>query len=211
MRNYIAIIVLGLLTYTGVSAQVSIKPGVKAGINFSTFTNTEADSKTDFYIGGLLAIKLAKIYTLQPEFVYSRQGAIVNQRYYNGGYDPIVSYSKKDVKYSIDYLNLGVINKFTFGKGFHAAVGPTLDFKINDNFNEKGSVKPEDFDLGLIFGGGYSLPNGLTFEARFKQGFVDIFGNNYNNYYDEEGNGNVDDVILNQVFQLGVSYTFDVK
>jgi type IV secretory pathway VirB10-like protein len=52
------------------------------------------------------------------------------------------------------------------------------------------------------------LPNGLTFEARIKQGLVDIYGydgiNNNNDYY-------YNDVILNQVFQIGISYTFKVK
>ena len=210
MRKYFAIIAFGLVV-SGVSAQMSVKPGVKAGLNFSTFTNTDADSKTDFYMGGFVAIKLAKIYTLQPEVVYSRQGAIVSQDYYDT-YDPLYSVGRRNTRYSVDYLSFGIINKFTFKHGFQAVVGPSLDFKVGDNFNRNHTEEPMGFDLGLIGGIGYSLPNGLTFEARIKQGMVDIFGNAYDDYDDEYDNdGNYNDVILNQVFQLGVSYTFDIK
>lgn len=208
MKKYIALIAFGMLA-SGAFAQISVKPGIKAGLNFASFTNADASAKTDFYLGGLLAIKLAKIYTLQPEVVYSRQGGVVTQYY--DIYDPLYSGpSKRNVKYELNYLSLGIINKFTFKHGFQAVVGPSLDFKVGDNFRKNYTEEPVGFDLGLIGGIGYSLPNGLTFEARIKQGMVDIFGYNYDNY-DEDENGNYDDVILNQVFQLGVSYTFDIK
>ena len=208
MKKCIAVVLLVLVFSVSAEAQMKTNPGVKAGLNFSNFTNTETDTKTDFYVGGLVALKFTKFYTLQPEFVYSRQGAKADYIVY----DPIYTGTPiRREKYHIDYMSFAVFNKFTFGKGFHAGVGPTLDFRIGDNFHEMRIEEPEDFDLGLIFGGGYSLPNGLTFEARFKQGFVDIFGNNYYNYSDQDNDGDANDVILNQVFQLGVSYTFDVK
>lgn len=210
MNKKVLFSAVAILFCLGMQAQMSVKPGVKAGVNFSTFTNVNADTKTDFYLGGLVALKFAKIYTLQPEVVYSRQGAIVPTVYYGNPYDPIVTSYGKDTRYSIDYLSLGVINKFTFGHGFQVVVGPSLDFKLTDNFSKNYTEDPESFDLGLIGGIGYSLPNGLTFEARIKQGMVDIFGENYGDYEEDE-NGNYDDVILNQVIQLGVSYTFDVK
>ncbi|MET0946655.1 MAG: PorT family protein, partial [Flavobacterium sp.] len=66
---------------------------------------------------------------------------------------------------------------------------------------------PIGTDLSFVGGIGYSLPNGLTFEARFKQGLIDIYGYDgidYDDYY-------YDQVILNQVLQFGISYTFKVK
>ncbi|MEW5674710.1 porin family protein [Flavobacterium enshiense] len=208
MKKYLVAALFTFALLQGVNAQMKAKPGLKAGLNFSNFTNTETNTKTDFYVGGLVALKFTKFYTLQPEFVYSRQGAKADYVVYNPLYTgtPI-----RHEKYHIDYMSFAAFNKFTFGKGFHAGVGPTLDFRIGDNFHEMYIEEPQDFDLGLIFGGGYSLPNGLTFEARFKQGFVDIFGNDYNNYSDQDNDGDASDVVLNQVFQLGVSYTFDIK
>lgn len=202
------ILTLCFLGFLQANAQVTLKPGVKAGLNLSKFTNSEATNKADFYIGGLMAIKFAKIYTLQPELIYSRQGATRQEEYIS--YNPFFSISKKEVKYSLDYLGLNVINKFTFGSGFQVVVGPAIDFKVSDNFSENNTEKPIGVDVALVGGLGYSY-NNFTFEARVKQGMMDIFGDNYNQTVDNNNNGNYDEVVLNQLFQFGVSYTFDVK
>jgi hypothetical protein len=194
-------------------AQQKLKPGIRAGINFSKFTNYNTDFKSGFYVGGELAIKFNKLFTLQPELLYSRQGANRNSNFYNWNIsnpnDPI--YPGNDL--TIDYVSLSAISKFYLNGGFHLVVGPSLDFKVNDNFSDGflSSGKPIGFDLALVAGVGYTLPNGLTFEARFKQGMVDIYGNNYNTNVDQNNNGNFDEVVLNQSFQLGISYTFDLK
>lgn len=179
-------------------AQVKVSPGLRGGLNISTLTNIDDNrSKTDFYIGGLVDIKFNRYFSLQPEITYSRQGD--EGRYFeNGRY-----YSEK---YELNYLTLGAVAKYHFGgKGFHVLAGPSLDIKVGDNYINSN---PEGFDLAIVGGVGYTLPNGLTFEARIKQGMIDIYGydglDNNNDYY-------YDDVILNQVFQIGISYTFKVK
>lgn len=180
-------------------AQVKVSPGLRGGLNISTLTNIDDNrSKTDFYIGGLVDIKFNRYFSLQPEITYSRQGD--EGRYFeNGRY-----YSEK---YELNYLTLGAVAKYHFGgKGFHVLAGPSLDIKVGDNYINSN---PEGFDLAIVGGVGYTLPNGLTFEARIKQGMIDIYGydgldNNNDDYY-------YNDVILNQVFQIGISYTFKVK
>lgn len=207
MKKILFFSALNLFFFSTINAQVTIKPGVKAGLNLSKLTNTDSDFRPDFYVGGLAEIKFTTFYALQPELVYSRQGATVT---YDPGVNPIAA-SSFEKKYSLDYLSLGVINKFTFAERFQAVVGPTIDIQIADNFESYESDELIGLDLGLVLGLGYSLPNGLTFEARFKQGMIDIFGDNYNDYDDENGNGNYDELILNQVLQFGVSYTFGNK
>jgi hypothetical protein len=174
-------------------AQVKVSPGIRGGLNFSTLTNIEDNSsKTDFYLGGLVNIKFNKYFSLQPEITYSRQGD--EGRYFENGR----FYSEK---YELNYITLGAVAKFNFnGSGFHILGGPSLDFKVGDNYI---NTNPEGFDLAIVGGVGYTLPNGLTFEARVKQGLLDIYG------YDGVDSGYYyDEVILNQVFQLGISYTF---
>ncbi len=201
------------------NAQVSIQPGVRGGINFSKLTNSDADMKTDFFVGGSIAIKFTKFYALQPELTYSRQGAKAMD-YYNAlvpEFDPMFYPERKvERKYSLDYLSLGIINKFTFGPGFQVMVGPSFDFKVADNFDSYGYGSPQDFDLSLVAGVGFALKNGLGFDLRFKQGLVDVYGyDRFNTYYDQYGNYynnyNVDDIVLNQVIQVGVSYSFKMK
>ncbi|WP_426483391.1 porin family protein [Flavobacterium sp. 2] len=182
-------------------AQVSVNPGIRGGLNLTSLTNIDNNSmKADYYIGGLVAIKFNKYFTLQPEITYSRQGA-EGREYYNG------SNAFQNAKYELNYVTLGAVAKFNFGgKGFHVLAGPSLDLKTSDNFGRYG-YDPIGTDFSFVGGIGYTLPNGLTFEARFKQGLIDIYGYDgidYDDYY-------YDQIILNQVLQFGISYTFKVK
>lgn len=203
--------VVGLGTLT-TNAQVEIKPGVRAGLSLSRLTNVENDGmKNDFYVGATLGIKFVKFYTLQPELTYSRQGAKIggySNVYYDFVTDQYITEYIESRKYQLDYLSLGINNKFTFGPGFQVMVGPTVDFKVADNFPAYMSDELIGVDICLMGGLGFQFSNGFGIEARFKQGIVDIFGENYNEYNDDNGNGNIDDIYLNQVFQIGASYTF---
>ncbi|MFC4475852.1 porin family protein [Flavobacterium chungangensis] len=198
MRKFV-LIAFVLLIGIQADAQVKVSPGLRGGLNVSTLTNIDDNSsKTDFYVGGLVNIKFNKFFSVQPEINYSRQGDegryLENGRYYSE-------------KYELNYITLGAVAKFNFGGGgFHLLAGPSLDLKVSDNYI---NTNPEDFDLAFVGGLGYTLPNGLTFEARLKQGLIDIYG--YNGY-DYDNNGYYyNDVILNQVFQIGISYTFKTK
>jgi len=180
-------------------AQVKVNPGLRGGLNISTLTNIDDNSsKTDFYVGGLIDIKFNKFFTLQPEITYSRQGDEGREYFDNGSY--------RNVNYELNYITFGAVAKFNFnGGGFHVLAGPSLDLKIDDNYINSN---PEGFDLAIVGGVGYTLPNGLTFEARIKQGLVDIYGYDGIDYDDDYY---YNDVILNQVFQIGISYTFKTK
>ncbi|WP_316636033.1 porin family protein [uncultured Flavobacterium sp.] len=193
------VLFIGIITS---NAQVRVSPGIRGGLNVSSFTNFEtSDSKTDFYVGGFVAIRFNKYFTLQPELTYTRQGAQVHD-YLIGGY------GYRSTNYNLNYLSLGAVAKFHIGgTGFHILGGPSLDIKTDDNFPTY-EYNPAGVDFALVGGVGYSLPNGLSFEARFKQGLIDIYGyegiDTSSNYY-------YDNVILNKVFQIGISYTFKVK
>lgn len=192
------VLFIGLATS---QAQVKVGPGIRGGLNISNLTNFDSDPKSDFYAGGFVEIKFNRYFTLQPEITYTRQGAEVREFEIDGP-------GSRTVNYDLNYISLGAVAKFHFGGGgFHILGGPSLDIKTDDNFPQY-EYNPVGTDLSLIGGIGYSLPNGLTFEARFKQGLIDIYG--YDGIYDDNYYY-YDDVILNTVFQLGISYTFKVK
>ncbi|PTT03833.1 hypothetical protein DBR27_10085 [Flavobacterium sp. HMWF030] len=183
------------------SAQVTFKPGLRAGASFSNFSNIRSDYKTDFYVGGFGEIKLTKFYTLQPEITYSQQGAdnVKTIIRYNNGQDVIESRNLE-----IDYLSLAMINKFTFNGGFQLQVGPTLDFRIQDNLLYQKS----DVDLAFIMGIAYKLKSGLTFEARFKKGLVDVLDSDIYESSRDNDEFWLADYNTNISFQLGISYPF---
>ena len=177
-------------------AQVTFRPGVRGGANFSHFTkgndyygsynssNASSNSvdytaKTDFYLGFYGALKLSKFYTLQPEIDYSAQGSTYKS-------------SNKNSVLNVDYLSLGVVNKFTFGDKFNIHLGPTLDFVVNKNFNVNA-----DIDLAFVLGAGINLTRNFAIEARVKKGLIPVVDSG--------------DSHTNVVFSLGGTYTFDLK
>lgn len=202
MRKLTLIVFIFFIGFIKSHAQVTVNPGIRGGLNVSNLTNFgSSNSKTDFYAGGLIAIKFNKYFTLQPELTYTRQGAEAREYFIGSG-------RSNKRTYELNYISLGAVAKYHFtGGGFHILGGPSIDFKVNDNFPSY-DYNPVGVDLAFVSGIGYTLPNGLTFEARFKQGLIDIYGydgidNGYDDYYDT--------IILNQVFQIGITYTFKVK
>lgn len=203
MMNLKKIVSLLLVCFALVEtqAQVNFKTGFRAGLNLSTISEMHADYRADFYSGAFTEINLTKRYALQPEITYSRQGSDNVARNYFDEVTKTNKIERRDLK--LDYLSLSLINKFTFGPGIQIQFGPSLDILLYDNL----AVRKTRNDLAFITGVAYRLPSGLTFEARFKKGFLDIldsdyYTNNSNNYYwFGEYNTNVN-------FQLGVSYAF---
>lgn len=188
MKKVVLTLAVALLSTVAFS-QVTFSPGVRAGANFANLSDTNGDTKTDFYFGAYGELKLGNVYALQPEINYSRQGSK------NPG-------EGEDAE--IQYVGLSLTNKFSPFKdlGLHLIIGPGIDVKVSDNLNYYDTA-PLDF---IFFGGiGFEFPMGLSVEARYKQGIIDVkdgfteFGGDY-----EE-----DDNWLNGVFQVGVSYKFD--
>src|SRR5690606_11435926 len=75
------ILVAAALLVFGISnAQVSFKPGFKGGFSSSTVTGYGADYRNNFYLGAYGTLKLGKVYNMQFEMLYLRQGADNLQR-----------------------------------------------------------------------------------------------------------------------------------
>lgn len=194
------LIALLMLTAFCAKAQVTVKPGIRAGANFASFTGGNFDTKTDFYLGTFAAVKLTRFYTLQPEVTYSRQGAEATL-YYNDYNTGSYVYDKADI--DMQYLSLALINKFTLTNSVNLHVGPTLDFIVN-----RSPFADTDADVGITAGAGYTFPFGLTIEARVKKGFVSVL-NDYD--YSYEGYDSYEyGSMTNIVYTLGVSYSFKV-
>lgn len=195
MKKLVCILVFGffsLLTF----AQVSVRPGVKLGLNYSNFTNTSFDYKVGLLAGGVAIVRLSDLYTLQPEILYSRQGGKSN--------DPEFD----DLK--TNYLSIAISNKFFIipDSGFHVILGPYFDFNNGDgfiDFSDAPNPSVNFFDFGYFAGIGYELDFGLIMEARYKGGTVnvDLFSADNDERFNGFGN------TLTSVFQLAAIYKFD--
>lgn len=196
MKKTIIVAVLCFFGWAQSNAQVSFKPGLRAGVNFAHFTkgdtysyyngsgytSTRADftSKTDLYLGFYGALQLTKYYTLQPEVDYSRQGT-------KSG----TSSETADVS----YLSVAVVNKFTFTDKFNVHLGPTIDFLVDNSSNINTD---SDVDLAFVLGAGYNFTKNFGLEARIKKGIIPVLDYSNSNH-------------TNVVISLGGTYTFDIK
>ncbi|MFY7814396.1 MAG: porin family protein [Chryseobacterium taeanense] len=196
------IISLFTLIISGLTlAQVTFNPGIRAGANFSHFTNkkqwysymdfdypnsTEPNmdfkNKTDFYIGLFGNIRFAKFYALQPEINYSRQGTKLDTNINNWDGQTITA----------SYIGFQIVNKFYFNK-FNIHVGPTVDFLVE----QKNLEATNEVDLGITAGIGVDITNNFGIEARVKKGFIPVY-----TFYNDHSN---------VTFQAGVYYTFNMK
>ena len=127
--------------------------GVKGGLNNSNYTgDADSDAATSFYIGGLVDFHITEKFHVQPELLYSVEGA------------------KDD---SMTFLRVPIMAKFYVGDGFSLQAGPELAFKIaaEDDLTDEFS---KSLDYGLGFGAGYELSSGLMFDARYNLGLANI-------------------------------------
>ncbi len=217
----ILLVAIAFLAYTQVEAQVTFRPGIRAGVNFSHFTHddteqlvynpatggyidqrTEFKSTTDFYAGIYGALKLTRFYTLQPEIDYSRQGAEVS--YYD-----YASKGKREYNIDVDYVSIAVINKFSY-EGFNVHLGPSIDIMVNKSntsileddddyfyYYNDNTIVETDVDFALNFGLGYNFTKSLGIEARVKKGLLPVL--------------DYDDNHTNVVFSAGLTYTINAK
>ncbi|PZR15589.1 MAG: hypothetical protein DI539_18120 [Flavobacterium psychrophilum] len=194
-------LLLSMLIFAAIAAeaQVTFKPGIRGGVNFSSISDTNLDTKADFYVGGFGALKLSRFYTLQPEITYSRQGGKGSAWLYN---ENVGDYTRQNVDVTLQYISLCALNKFTFNDKFNIHVGPTFDIITNS-----GRYVYNDVDLGITAGVGYTLPMGLSIEARVKKGIIEPVDTYY---FQDNNNYNNDDYASNLVFSIGVSYSFEV-
>jgi opacity protein-like surface antigen len=178
-----------------------VKFGVKAGMNFASLngnkevTSTFKDSRTSFHIGAMAEISISEKFSFQPELLYSVQGASANS--FQG--------TEADVTFKLDYITMPLMAKYYVSEGFSLEAGPQLAFNTTSKIKAEanGQEATEDmkdetngFDLGLNFGLGYKLENGLNFSTRYNLGLSDIVKDN-------EG-----DAVKNGVFQVSVGYFF---
>jgi len=187
-----------LIAMVGVSSfsQSRTSFGLRSGVNVSNLSNTDLESKTSFYLGALVHIKISEIYVLQPELGYSKQGGQTKFA------------TEEDV--DIHYLTISVANKFFIkNTGFHFIIAPGFDFDMDDslinlvNESEGNDVTFIDINMGL--GIGKEFKNGLGIEVRYKQGLVDVFSGNWHRFESQQYE---DENQFNTVFQIGILYKF---
>jgi hypothetical protein len=164
-------------------AQPGVHFGIKGGVNFADLkdeNNSNTDAKTGFNAGALAHIHLTKSFAIQPEVVYSAQGA----EYANG-------------KLKLNYINIPVLAQYMFANGFRLQTGPQLGILTTSEF-KSGSTETDvdnlkNTDVAWSFGASYLSNIGLGIDGRYNLGLTDVSKNAE---------------LKNRVWQVGLFYQF---
>jgi hypothetical protein len=187
MKNIITFAASLFILFTAKAQQTHF--GLKGGVNVSQLHFNDDENSTDSKVGlnlGILAhIHTSKTWAIQPELIYSLEGA--QQKTGN-----------LKVTYNLNYINVPVLLQYMFDNGFRLEGGPQIGFLLNAK-TKTGSVTVNNTSfkstaISIPLGLGYLTSSGVGLDARY------VFG--LSNINDSE-NG---PTIQSNVFQLGLFY-----
>ncbi|RZJ73647.1 porin family protein [Flavobacterium sp.] len=157
----IIICACAFLAYGLANAQSEqIKFGVKAGLLHSTITgddygdgidNYGFDSKIGGYIGGVVDLPIAGNFHLQPELLFTSEGA-----------DEV----------NLAYARIPVLAKYYIIQNLALEAGPTFGAMLAAEDDSEDAFKK--VDVALTGGAAYEFSFGLFVDARFNAGLVNI-------------------------------------
>lgn len=187
-------LIAGMMVFlmTGTAGAQHVNIGIKGGLNIYNFHHEDYkyDYKTGFHAGLIAHIHLARTFALQPEVMYSRQGAMYKD------FAP-------STKVKLDYINVPVLFQYMFDNGFRLQAGPQVGFLMNArtenkdyNIDHKNDLEP--IDIGIAMGMSYVSKSGFGIDARYVHGLTNIYKNNSSK-------------TTNRGFQLGLFYLFKHK
>lgn len=176
------------LAATALTAQAQEKQvGLLLGANFATLNGDDmsdgAGTRTGFVGGLFFAFPVGGgNWYVEPEALYSMQGATYDNSLYNG-------------TYALDYIQIPILVKWVAnpgGKGFYAMLGPSVGFNIscNDSGDISGggsydeSCEDQNVKATTAFGGNVGL--GYSF-GRF--GIEGRYGFDFGDALEVDGTG----------------------
>ena len=148
-----------------------VKIGVKLGVNIASVNGSNAnnlDSRAGFVFGVTAEIPFTEKFSIQPELLYSAQGA----------------QQGNDYRYDLNYVSLPIMAKYYIAKGFTAEAGPQFSFLVKDELvpistynGNRENTNAENFDLAANFGLGYQFKSGIFFQTRYNLGLIAVTEN----------------------------------
>jgi hypothetical protein len=164
---------------------------VKAGLNISnqnvswSGSSIDTKAKVGIHLGGYAVIMLIENFGIQPEILFSMQGA---------------KYPDYDGKTMFNYLNIPILARYNINEMFSVHAGPQIGFLLSAKSEDNGDKmdRKDEFDgtdIGGAIGVNAEWPSGINCGIRYVIGFSQISK-------DVDDNGE----FKNNVFQLYAAY-----
>lgn len=182
MKRFLLIGVLIVMTSAGQAQSLA----AQFGFNFSNLVGDidTATLKLGFQGGVAAEFQFGKNFYVQPELVFTLQGAIDSEH--------------AEDKVSLNYVALPIVAKYFLSRGFNVQFGPRVGMLVMAQVTlDETDIQIKDqlgtWDYGVVFGTGYQKKSwGVS--ARYYHGFSDIY----------EATEGV--TIRNQMLQITVAY-----
>ncbi len=207
MKKVISILSFCILSIYHLSAQ-KISFGVKAGVNQVTL-NGELDfeSLTSFHAGITSEFFITDKFSVQPELVYSNQGAS-SEAFTES---PFLFTFDSQSDFKLSYLNIPILSKFYITKNLSIEGGPQFGLLLSAKeevllnvhrennirtFERENDVKErfKTIDLALALGINYKWIKGFDMGLRYNLGLSNVF--------------ETDPDLQNRVLQAYIGYRF---
>ena len=168
-----------LLVFFQISYSQSIKFGAKAGLNYTNTTGSEIKTEaiTNFNAGLVAELSIAKGFAIQPELLYTTQGATYKT-------------ATKEFKNKLGYITIPILLKINLSKAILLELGPQAGFLLSEK--EKFDVeKSNTYDFTANVGLGLKITENIFAQARYGMGLTETKTNSD---------------IKNSVFQLSLGF-----
>ncbi|QSB28139.1 porin family protein [Flavobacterium sp. CLA17] len=170
MKKILLAAVLFIATSATIQAQL-LQIGAKAGVNFASQTGDaslngvafDKDGITSYHVGVVAEIKLLEKFSIQPELLYSTQGATYKN-------------AVNEFKNELGYLSIPVMAKIYMTKSLSLEVGPQASFLLSEK-NDFDVKDAETFEFGVNAGLGLKITKNIFVQARYGLGLTEASKN----------------------------------
>ena len=201
-KTYFYVVLLIFLFFLDSTLWAQKGIGFKGGINISKNHVSGGNDGISPIVGGNIGVLGYMSFTGylkgQIELQYSLKGYKVENAFED-------EFSSTDLKIMSHYLDVPILAKlYPFHSGLNFTLGPNLGFLLKrkilfseKKFDNQERSKNQIFDIGINFGCGYEMKNGLFLDLRYIWGL----SSTYRELTDFQ----------NRTFQFSVGYNFYVE
>jgi hypothetical protein len=170
MKKVILATILFLAVSINMQAQL-VKLGIKGGINYANQSGTDitvnsinynsTDAITSYHIGLVAELKLTDGLAIQPELLYSTQGATYKA-------DQVIN----DFSNKIGYISIPVLAKISLNKSISLDLGPQASFLLSEK-NQFDYKNSKTFEFAAAGGLTLKVTKSLFIQGRYVLGLTE--------------------------------------
>lgn len=165
-----------------------VKFGIKGGVNYANqngssitvnSTNYDTEAITSYHAGLVAEVKLTDGFSIQPELLYSTQGATYKNAF-------------EEFKNELGYLSVPLLAKIHLNKTVSLDLGPQASFLLSErnNFDYNNA---ETFEFAAVGGLGINLTKHFFLQGRYVLGLTEA---------------SKDAEVKNSALQISAGFTF---